>query len=287
MITLKQGAYDLGQLNNLLLKCNESEIELNSAMIDEDIAKLKRKLASPLNRNDKKNMEVITNYLNTLNKYAKTGESYLMTWSIDKWAFKCSPVDLKHFTPYNIRATDYINISSSKLVHIDYRDVYEIIAFDMMYRDLDETMKSMEEKLRDIGVATVVPSSRLTKLIEDSPLDFSKFMRIGSSSYASVDAKISWDYFGTTYNSGESFSSKCYAECVGRSVDVAQLLIAKMILTVFNEQGFEFRICAINEEGFYFLIDNLGSVDINSVLESVVVRAFGRKFEVTPKVKVF
>lgn len=284
MISIKQGYVDLIGIDALLYKYGETNLELNKALINEDIAKLKKLHATPYNKRDKKNLELIEKYLSRLSTKIDETNTFNFTWMYENFKLTAYPFDLKHFVAYNIKATDYIELNEYSLVKVNYNKVFEIMAFDMMYRDLGITTELMEEKLYDIGITTIVPSEMITSIFNDSALTLSKILKIEDSPYASDNGKLSWDYFCVLE---EAFTSKEYKDCVGKSVDIAIAIISKSIINNFIKENIKFKICALNEDGLYFLISDYENKNLDNVFESVVVRAFGRNFEVKPEVTIF
>lgn len=286
MILIQQDCNDFGNIGSTVAKLGETELPLNLGMIDDDIKKLEVMRCNPHNSRDKQNINNIINYLKRLKSKIDDEGNYKFTWCFEDFSICSYPLDLRCIDEYKILATDYIELQSSALVKVDYHDVFEAIAFDMMYRDLDHTMEEIEDKLSDIGIATITPVSKLIDLMDgESPLRLSKVLRIGDSPYASDDGKLSWDYFSTAAD--EAFTSHKYCDCVGRSVDVAIVHLVKDIIDKFNEKSIKFKICALNETGLYFMVDETYKSNVQKVFDSVIVRAFGRKFEVQPKVTVF
>lgn len=289
MILIQQGMTDIGNLGSLVSKVSDTEIKLNTEIITEDIHKIENMMASAKNKSDKANMEGIVKYLKKLRSKVDSSGNFQFTWMLDKWKVRAYPFELRHFEPYKVQATDYIELNGSSIVKIDYRNVFEIIAFDMMYRDLGYDLEDIEKQLEHVGIAAVVGDNQIMPIMDgDSPVDLSKVFKMGDSPYASADCKMSWDYFGTAALPGEeAFDTGRYRDCVGRSIEFAICLILKELIERFNDNSLKFRICALNEDGLYFMVDNLNSVDIYNIIDSVVVRAFGRRFEVKPNIIVF
>lgn len=286
MILIQQDCNDFGNIGTTAARLGETELPLNLSMIDDDIRKLEVMRGNPHNSRDKMNINNIINYLKRLKSRVNEEGNYKFTWCFEDFSLCSYPLDLKCFGEYKVLTTDYIELKGSALVKADYHDVFETIAFDMMYRDLDHTMQEIEDKLSNIGMATITPVSTLISLMDgESPLRLSKILRIGDSPYASSDGKLSWDYFSTAAD--EAFTSGKYCDCVSRSVDVAIVHLVRDIIDKFNENNIKFKICALNETGLYFIIDESSKSNIQRVFDSAIVRAFGRKFEVRPKVTVF
>ena len=205
-----------------------------------------------------------------------------MNWRLDGYVLKYTTIELRHIPEYNIEMTDYISVDSGHLVRIDFKNVFEIIAVEMMYRDLGETMETMEEKLDDLGITGIYPASELLKHFDESALLLSKQFKIGDSPYAARNLSDNIEYFGT-----QRFKTKYYRDIVGYSVKHALTIIAKSILSKLQASNIDYKLCSLNDNGVYF-ITNYANTDLDIILgDSVNIRAFGRRFEVKPKVTVF
>ena len=157
----------------------------------------------------------------------------------------------------------------------------------MMYRDLGYTLEEIEKDLKDIGISTIYGSDRLYQYLGDEALKLSKIFKIGDSQYASEDGKMAWDYFFTAIDEGSGFDSGYYREAVNRSIDVAIILIVKNLIENFTTEGIKFQLLCAIEDGIFLSINKLASLNIEDVIESAVIRTFGRKFEVVPKIEIF
>lgn len=293
MVTIQQNGYDTSGIVDLINKYySKSRITLNRSLINEDLEKFKRELQEAKGRVHRENVESIIRYLDTLIKCTNSKGEIELNWSANKYGIKCSPLELLHSIPYGIMCTDYIDVGTKSMIQVSYKSVYEGIAYDMMYRDLGETHQSMEDKLSDIGIATVYPISRLLEGLDgESPVAMSQYMKIGDSPYASDNGKLSWDYFYSIVNSGGSFNTGKYRDCVGRSFDITSVIIAKLVLSSLLRVKLKAQLCAVNTDGIYLIVndslDKLDSLDLNNLFDTVVIRAFGRKFETKPKVRIF
>ena len=161
-----------------------------------------------------------------------------------------------------------------------------MIAIEMMHRDLGETFGSMEERLADIGITLINPADILTDVFKDeSVLELSKICRIENSQYSMFSGKKSWDYFGTMMD--KPYITGYYRDCVGKSVDVANTIIIRNILNKSVNMKLDLKLCAYDDTEMCFICEDPNLVLDKDIFESVVIRAFGRQFEVNPVVKVF
>ena len=289
MITIQQTGCSMTGLGDLVSRYSRAKLSMNEVAIRDDIEKLRDKLkTNGIAKQHHKNIQQIIKYLERLIMEIDDEGNLELTWKYTKGKLSCSPISLANCQPYNIRATDYINTGDETLTLIDYKDVYEIIAFEMMHRDLGETHESMEEHLKDIGVLSISPANKITDLFDgESPVSMSRYMRIGSSPYATDNGKLSWDYFYSAGGEQTAFKSHTYKECTDRTFDIITLILTKSILSNLFKCGVTAEVCAVDTDGMFILTDKDISSSLGKYLDTVVVRVFGRKFEVCPKIRTF
>ena len=84
-------------------------------------------------------------------------------------------------------------------------------------------------------------------------------------------------------------SFKAFANSIIRHA--TSVIIAKLVLSSLLRIKLKAQLCAVNTDGIYLIVndslDKLDSLDLNNLFDTVVIRAFGRKFETKPKVRIF
>lgn len=283
MINIQQDTQDIVNIETLLSKNGDIAITIDIGTLQSDINRLLEKQKNPLSRVDKNNIKSTINYLEDL-IYNTNNNTLVLNWMVEDGILRSKPIELLHIPEYNIEMSDYISISGSRLVRVDYRNVFEIISTEMMYRDLGETMESMEKKLEDIGITGIYPDTELIKHFDESIYNLSKRFRVGDSPYVSKDRRNNIDYFNKKH-----FSGKYYRDMVEYSVKYALTLIAKSLLYKLGSNNIDFKLCSLSDSGIYFMTTSSEDSGIDTLIneESVVVRAFGRKFMVKPKITIF
>lgn len=280
MINIQQDTADISGVEQLLNKNGDINLTLDIDEIEKDINILMEK--EPISRVDKKNINSVIAYLDNLIKRAD-GNNILLTWIMEDGLLKSYPVEFIHIPEYNIEMTDYIHINNGYLVRVDYKNVYNIIALDMIYRDLGESMESMETKLDNLGITGIYPDSELLKYFDENIYELSKQLKISDSPYASKDKKNNIEYFGR-----KRFDGKYYRDMVEYSIKHALTIITKSILFKLSGFNIDFKLFSISDSGVYFITTYEDKKLVEStVSESIVVRAFGRKFEVKPRITMF
>ena len=280
MIQIKQDNYSVGGVEQSILKNNSFDVCINTDLLDSDISKLTEKARFPLSKYDKSNIKRAINYLSRLKEASFDSKVYI-TWSLDGYILRSTPIKFIHIPEYSIEMTDYIVPDTEGMIRVEYTDMIKIIAIEMMYRDLGETFQSMEHKLSDIGITSVVNCYELLKYFDEDVYMLSKSLKIGDSPYRSSDGKISTEYFGRV-----EFNTGRYRECVEYSIQHALTIIFGKLAEGFNENNIHFKVYSISDSGIYISVDKRDKA--KEILdECVVVRAFGRQFMVSPKITVF
>lgn len=287
MVTIQQD-FSLNELNNLLLKYGDTTIRFNEQAIQDDITRLKKDLKDIQEKNlrnkaiHKKNINNIVDYLERIIKKSD-GKAIKINWSIHDNVVKSYPIEMKSIPEYKIYSTDYINLENGKMVYLDYKELADILAFEIMYRDLDETNESMEEKLSDVGIISISNSTVLTKYFKESPYELSKVLRISSSPYLVPGTNKVVDYFGN-----KEFDSASYRGVVGYSCRSAMSFVTEALMQKCATSGLKFKICGVFDTGIAVMVGNKDNLDIQKELaETIYIRTFGRKLEVKPRVQVF
>lgn len=286
MITINQCS-SANDINGLLIKYGTTEVSLNKQLIEDDIKKLTKELARVEDNRifktsmHKKNLKAIISYLENLSKKADK-ESITINWGLDKNVIRSYPIEIKNIPEYKIMSTDYINLDNQKMICLDYTELADIIAYELMYRDLGETNEAIEEKLKNIGIITVNNSNKINSLYDgESPYKLSNITYIESSPYLIPDDEEIQDYFGN-----KRFKATSYREVVSYSCRSAIAIILEELLR--RQTSTKFKICGVFENYLYLMVgNNMTQNQINNLVESVCIRAFGRKIEVKPKVQVY
>lgn len=284
MIKIQQG-FKLDNLNVTLAKCKTFSFGLNTSEIQSDIDRMQKNLDSiPNKRNcgfEYKNLHTIINYLTDLHKRSLRG-TITTNAILDNGIIKFYPVEIMSYPEYDIYAADYIQLTNEVMIHVEYKQLADIIAFELMCRDLGETSDSIEDKLKDIGIIKIHNCEELTKYFEDSPYQLSKILRVGESPYLNSNKKMIYDYFGNV------FKADRYYEVVRSSCRYAMSFVVESILSKIVPIGLKVHIASVDETGIYLVADKSVEQTITRIVsESVNVRSLGRQFEVQPSITVF
>lgn len=283
MILLTQESkIDKQRLDVLLDKYGHTEYNFNEHLILDDIDKLKEWESQAVTAIRLENLKKIRKYLDTMAKRASKGP-FSVDWILSGNRIISVPVEIRRAKMYNIQATDYIDINNESIISLDYSEILNIIAYEIAYTDFDVSIDDIEEVLKDVGIITIYPRKILSKLIDEKTYEKSLVMRIGDTPYLAPNKKTIYSYFGDELtNDGK------YFRVINESCSTAISIIVENILNKINRMGYNIKIYGVFEDSVYFMLPDGRSKEIEKELsEPVIVRAFGRKFEVTPKVQVY
>lgn len=292
MIDIKQYSPITKELNTTLSRLGETRICLDGEIIREDIERLEKMLENTFSKNDKFNIKQLIRYANRMLKKSTTFLD--ISWFMEDGLAKAYPLELKYYPEYCIDAINYITTSSSeKVVEISYSGVADLIAYEIMHRDIgdindeniDITMSEIEKRLDDIGIISINDFSILKERFfkSYSPYKYSKMFKVNESPYIDLDKKKIKDYFGH-----KEFDIDKYYDVVDYSTKHAMALIFKGLTETKLLNNFNWKLVAINNDRIVLILNVDDDFNIEERLSnSVVVRVFGRRFEVAPEIKVY
>lgn len=285
MITIQQDTSDTSGIEMLANKGGLIDLAVDWDAVDNDTEKLTEKAKNPLSKYDKQNILNTKQRVGELISKSDDDMQIHLSWKLEDHILKSYPIQLDSIPEYLIEMIDYISIiDEGKLVRVSYYEMLKAIAFDMMYRDINAgtTLKDMDKALSELGITGIYPVSELLKHCQDDAFLLSKQLRVGSSPYREADTRKLLDYF-----SRKRFSGKYYRDAVDYSARYAYTVIAKSIMYKLSHNGEEYSLISITDSGIYFSTKCEDEKLQNLLGESVVIRAFGRRFEVKPKIVFF
>lgn len=287
MIEIIQQKVPTNTLSGTFTKMDEVAVSVNSELIKKDIDKLKDMLAEPKNRYDAANIKGLISYLEKLLKNILEDSTFELCWEIKDNLPQSYPLSLINEKAYGIDISNYIEVAENeKLVQMDMTDLADIIAFEIMARDLGETHESIEELLKDCGIIGFEPASLLTNFFKengDRVYELSKSMKIGETPYYSYDTKKVHDYF-----SSKEFKTREYRDVVEYSCRYANTIIANTIIKNSLHCNINIKLIMLNATNITFIVNATDEVNIkNNIIEEISVRAFGRRFKIEPDIQIF
>lgn len=284
MISLRQDAgADTIKLNSTARKLGAVELKLSNDIMEADIAKLqgiKQEQGGELSKVMKGNIAKAINYIKMVQSKSKQEDKF--TWAVDGGELYSTPFELVELTQLGINAVDYVELTAEKMIAVGYAELANIIAFELMFRDLGENHESMEDKLGSIGLTAIHPSSAITGLIDSKAFEMSKVLKIGDSAYLNKDTREIHSYFY------KDIRAKGYREVVKSSCLEAINIIVSTLIPQMITQGMQVKLYSVSETGFYMSVPEGQDISILKSLDyTVTVRTFGRRFEVLPNIRVY
>lgn len=288
MIQLLQRKATNNELNSNINKLESMLVDMDKNMVIHDINRLKSELDITKNKYNRENIKSLIKYLEKLVRLTDDDGKIELCWDVKKDDIPSTyPIRLINEELYKIDICNYITVSSDEyILNVDLTDLANIIAFEFMYKELDETHESIEELLKDCGIISAEdPLVILNKFKEnnDNVFELSKSMKVSDTPYMSVDDLELHDYFNT-----KVFKTDRYKEVVEYSCKYAATLIANRLLQNLNLNRIKYKLLAINPTNIVLIIDKIeNKEDYTNFLESIIIRVFGRKFEVKAKLELF
>lgn len=284
MIELVQQKLNKNELCSNFMKTEEIAIHMNREILEHDIARIKQ--LKPKNIFDRENLKAIKKYLNKLLEHINADSIFEMCWNTDGDLPYCYPMNLINEEVYGINICNYIELNANQnLLEIKYKNLADIIAFEMMYRDLGESHESIEDLLKDCGVLGYQPCSLLTDMFKecsDNIYQLSQSMKIDDTPYYMFEEKKVRDYF-----SSKLFKKDYYKDVVNYSCKYALTIIANELLKKSIAHNIDMKPVMLSTTTVAFIVNGSSNESIkHDILEDVSIRVFGRRFTVDPTVQI-
>lgn len=267
-------------------KMDEITIHLNKGIIEKDLERLRTLAEKPTNKYDKANINYLIAYLQKLMKNINSESEFDMCWEIRDGLPYTYPLNLINERAYGIDICNYVELSENeKLIHMNMKDLDDIIAFEFMARDLGETHESIEELLKNCGIIGFESASLLTDFFKkngDNVYELSKSMKIEKTPYYSYENRKVHDYF-----SSKEFKTKEYREVVEYSCKYANTIIANTLIKNATHRG-ETKLIMLNATDIALIVSVDSDEEIKQkILEEISIRSFGRRFKIEPCIQIF
>lgn len=288
MIELFQHKENMHDLVNPFLKLPETEVSMSKELIQKDIDRLENEASLTKNKFNKKNIQALIEYLSKLLRQINDESVFELCWHTDKEGLPCTyPMRLINEPLYKINICNYIEVANDeKLVEMNTKDIADIISFEFMCRDLGETHETIEEALKHCGVIHLEPASILTDWFKrngDDMYKLSKSLDIEDTPYQSVEKKLIYDYFYS-----KEFKTKSYKDVVDYSCRYANTIIANNLIKNSVHNNIDMKLLAVNATGIGFMVHADNELDINDkLLDTISIRSFGRRFQISPRISVY
>lgn len=280
-MVLKQKDEISSNLNSKLTKLGYKRLDINLGQViaDEKVIQTMMKGAQTTR---KKELEEMNKVLSGIQTNCRNGSIPILWFCADGLA-RSYPCELQNFEEDGIDCTNYIiRPENSTVIRVTYDDLDNIIAFEMMNKDLGFQHRKIEELLEDVGIMTENPASILLDIIGDNePYKYSKVYKIGKQAYWNEDEGVMYDYFQTM-----TFNTKYYKIPVEYSCRHALQFVLDRLLDQLRQESVTFSLCGLDDRSITFLIDLKNKQAFEKVvLEPVTIRSFGRMFNTQAKIE--
>lgn len=278
-----------------VLKSKSITVVLNRDLISSEINRLQSEVGKYNNKTDDKNIKILVSYLTKLKRASDRETSELeLRWSIaNDGTLVSNPTQFINEPVYRIDTNNFIDIGANQqLVSIDISRMSDVIAFDMINRDLDETHASIEKLLSNCSIVSPNDISILTDKFNengDKMYELSQFMKIGNSTFLNSDDRIMYNYF---MSKKYEFTKKesTYKEPVKNSCMLAAGLYASQLIYNINKCKVLCGAVEITPKRITLLlnIENDKLFDFKDrAFEDITIDAFGRQFQFKPDVHIY
>lgn len=288
MISIKQNtSFNKTGLEKVLETLGSTVLVLDTQSIDDDIQKLRKRIQDgKASRMDMININKIVKYLEKLKtKVLPSNNSVRIAWGIQDNTVVSSNASIKQFKRYGIQAIDYIiPTEGNYIVTVNYSELLDAIALEMVHRDIGMETTDIEEALKEINIFGINDIQILKELeiFEDGLFEDAKGMKVEDSIYNGEKGLIS--YFG--WNVGKE---ETYKKAMEDTARIATNIILKEVLDrvavnirAHHDGLKQFKLIGVYEDGFSFMVDDMSV--LGDVIESVAIRIFGRTFEIKTKI---
>lgn len=280
MIELVQRKFSKDEIVSHLSRDN-IELKMNTDLINADLARLNHELERAVNKYDKKNLEyLIKRTKKLIDKINDSNTLELCSTYDSDNLFKSYPIQLIKEELYKIDDTNYIELGrNQRLIDISLKEIAELIAFEIMFRDLGDTHDSIEKILSDCGIVSSEESCIITDHFKDldiaSVYELSKYFSIEDTPYYSKECSVVKDYFNS-----KQFKTNKYRDVVSYSCRYAATIIGNSIMkrcSVSNK--IDAYIIRVTDTSITLIINDK-STDINKLIDDITLRSFGRHFKI-------
>lgn len=271
----------LGGIKDNLAKLEETKLKINNSLIDRDIERLIGEEKETHNKFDKKNISVLIDYLKKVKRYTEKDKGYLnICWTRDAKGEPTSyPVSMIDEPLYNISICNYIEVNNgTKAIIINMKDIADVIAYELMHRDLCDELEDIEKMLDNALVVGYNDIEMLTakfKADGDNMYYLSKNMKIENTPYYCSDNKTVFDYF-----MNKEFKDGYYRDVVKYSCKSAAEIVASTLIKNLATREIKTELIMIEPTCVAMLAEDKKGILTEEKIDDISILAFGRKFKI-------
>lgn len=275
--------YTKKRISKLLNKYTRGYYLLDIETIKKDYARFTELKKQSQKKKEKQELEQVCNYLNEL-LVTSNNQAIQATWFVADDKILTTPVIFKNFEQYGIDTINYILKRDDRTVKISYRDLWNVLALQMGHRDLDFSTKEIDSALTDkkITLHGLSDISILYELTTRNAYDELINLRIDQTPYhiAGKNGKYFINYFS------KPLEGDTYKEALGSTIAQAFVIIIEQILEQIPTSA-NLELLGIIDDNIYFNTDMPIDEVMHYLANDLLVRAFGRNFEIIPSVTIY
>lgn len=286
MIELLQHPISNQELYGQIKKQNPITVNIDTDMVKKRIQEFKNRLSQTKQKKNKINLKQLIKYLENILEQTKDTDKLEYRWVVnpDTNMIEQTPIKFIYEPLYNLNTCNFIKLGTSqKLIELDTKNLADIISFSYIYKDLGESHQTVEKLLYNLGIISIEDSNILLdyfKKLQDDMYELSKEMLVGDTPYKSLETKKISDYFYSA-----EFRTQSYNKVVDYSATYANTVIANSIMRQLIRNRKNINIVMITPINITFIAD--ARIDITTEsLDDIIIRVFGRRFLVKPKINI-
>lgn len=280
----ENSVYSKRKIENFLNRYTRGYYTLKKDSIIADMDRFHGMYLAEKDKVTKKGYRDVIDYLalledNMVNDYIKA------FWTVENDALIAKPFKFKAMRDLGIDTINYVIKRDDKTVVISYKELWDLLALQIAHRDLDFNTKDIDKKLIENGysLSSIYGTSGLFDITMHNAYDEAIGLKIGDTQYTDISKSNGKQYINYF---GKVIDTEYYRDVIQSSIDTAMLMILTHCLDkVKRNCSIEFM--GIIDDRIYFNTDMSNSELEDSIIDRILVRAFGRYFEIQPKVELY
>lgn len=253
------------------------ELFINKEDVERDIESIRQQEEKAKNLINSNNLLRIREYLSRLLGKVDSSGKLELCWSERNGRVSTYPVEFDEIKEYDIDTVKYVCVDSHKaLVEVDDSIIADMIAYEMMYRDIGDELADIEVKLKDCHIVGMTSSDILKGFFKDidiKPYELSRQIKLMDSPYVDVEDHRFVEYFTSDIVPLKDVNYHSVVTKVCRKINT--IITGQIVKDIKGAEPI-----AIMATKMAFMVDRGIIENFRSQFEAVTVRVFGRKFKI-------
>lgn len=276
-----ESSFNPRRLERMVRNFNSGRYQFDTYAMQADIEKFQREAAAETDQFIKKNKENIAKYLGdiiipNLNRFSRMR----LKWCVDAdGTIKTAPIRLLSMFRCGLNIIDYVYKTDEHTVELDYKELWDAMAFIIAHDDLCVSNEDIERVLGSCNIMSINNSAILRAIVEPTMYNDVNMMRIEHTEF--VYGETYKDYFG---NDVEEHS---YKGILNSSVKHMMACVVQGLLENLGKDDYDVEFLGLFENRIYFNtnMDKAGIID--NLHQSILLKMFGRDFEFIPRIRIY